>query len=264
MTLYDFWGIAPDPITRKSPLPYPGGKTRARHIIKHHLPKGIKEMISPFCGGASFELHCAADGIKVHAYDLYRDLIAWWQLVKKDPEGLALAVKKYYPVDSDLFWHCHNTYNQTSDPYDKVAKFFIVQKCSYSAFGFAKAWYSKGMSLDNVEDIATFNAPNIEFDCKHFKNSLQQHECFAYLDPPYMVKNGNYYGKQGKLHKQFDHLALAEILKQRDNWILSYNRCPEIEALYHGYHFEYPVWSQSLNHNDMGHHTCSEILVLNV
>ena len=33
-------------------------------------------------------------------------------------------------------------------------------------------------------------------------------------------------------HKGFDHAGLVNILKERDNWILSYNNCPEILKLY--------------------------------
>ena len=49
------------------------------------------------------------------------------------------------------------------------------------------------------------------------------------MDPPY-VDLEYLYRLDG-----FDHVGLAEILHNRDNWILSYNDTPFIRDLYSGY-----------------------------
>ena len=51
-----------DSIKNKSPLRYPGGKTRAckvlDQIISNHLKiSNIKNIVSPFFGGGSFEFY---------------------------------------------------------------------------------------------------------------------------------------------------------------------------------------------------------------
>ena len=58
----------------KSPLRYPGGKTRAVKHILPHIPKGIKEFCSPFFGGGSVELAVADRGIPVYGYDIFQPL----------------------------------------------------------------------------------------------------------------------------------------------------------------------------------------------
>ena len=40
------------------------------------------------------------------------------------------------------------------------------------------------------------------------------------------------YGMNGDTHIGFNHFALAELLKKRDRWILSYNDCKNIRELY--------------------------------
>lgn len=51
----------------RSPLRYPGGRSRAvKHIIPL-IPKRTKRIASPFLGGGSVELACADLGMKVWA-----------------------------------------------------------------------------------------------------------------------------------------------------------------------------------------------------
>ena len=59
--------IAPPRMTpfTKSPLRYPGGKSRAVKQVLALLPSGLDLLCSPFLGGASIELACAGRGIAV-------------------------------------------------------------------------------------------------------------------------------------------------------------------------------------------------------
>jgi len=43
----------------KSPLRYPGGKSRGAAQIKRYFPRKLKELVSPFIGGGSIELQVA-------------------------------------------------------------------------------------------------------------------------------------------------------------------------------------------------------------
>ena len=50
---------------QKSPLRYPGGKSRAVKIISEHIRKDTTQICSPFFGGGSLEIHWAQNGIRV-------------------------------------------------------------------------------------------------------------------------------------------------------------------------------------------------------
>ena len=75
--------------SRTSVLRYPGGKTRAVEHIRSFFPKEIDTLASPFKGGGSIEISCAADGIKVFAADAFAPLVNFWQHAKKDAGALA-------------------------------------------------------------------------------------------------------------------------------------------------------------------------------
>ena len=64
-------------IENKSPLRYPGGKTRAASNILQYIPKNTKTICSPFLGGGSLELMCANNGMMVKAYDGFEPLVVF-------------------------------------------------------------------------------------------------------------------------------------------------------------------------------------------
>ena len=65
----------------KSPLRYPGGKSRAIKIIIEYFPKSIKVMSSHFVGGGSIELYLSENS-KIIAYDNFDLLINFWNQLK--------------------------------------------------------------------------------------------------------------------------------------------------------------------------------------
>ena len=61
----------------------------------------------------------------------------------------------------------------------------------------------------------------------------------------------------------FDHKKLADILHQRDNWVLSYNNCDEVRKLYDGYTILDPKWTYGLTKDRKMNETPSkEVLIL--
>ena len=73
----------------KSLLRYPGGKTRAlKHIIPY-FPKNLTEIVSPFFGGGSIEIHYASQGVRVHGYEIFEPLVNFWQQVLENPKRVA-------------------------------------------------------------------------------------------------------------------------------------------------------------------------------
>jgi len=68
-----------------SPLRYPGGKTRAIHILEKYINTyypNKKKIISPFFGGGSFELHMKSKGYTIIANDLFIPLYTFWTMKK--------------------------------------------------------------------------------------------------------------------------------------------------------------------------------------
>lgn len=245
----------------KSPLRYPGGKSRAVKQILELLPQGLDTLCSPFLGGASIELACFSQlGIKVSGYDAFKPVVNFWQEVIKNPSQLADMVSKYYPLSRPKFYALQKRYAELKDKQSLAAAFFVLNRTSFSG-----TTLSGGMSPGHprftgktIERLADFQVEGFSVKHADFKSSIPKHNSdFLYLDPPY-ANGGNLYGIKGDHHTGFDHEGLATILKNRDGWLLSYNDCKMVRDLYHNFKVLTPTWSYGMNTNKK---SC-EILIL--
>ena len=266
----DLFGNTYHPYTRKSPLKYPGGKWYARSIVRYYFPRILTEIVSPFCGGAHIELSCAADGIQVYAYDKFKDLINFWQQLQSHPESVWDKGGNYLVgIDTnEMFKAMLKLYDTLDCDLEKAALFYALRKSSYAGMGtglMSQKRIRQGLRFPfrkgrpSVDILKTFYAPLIEFACADFEDALNNHpDIFAYLDPPYLIESA-LYGKNGEMHKGFEHDRLCEVLRKRNTpWVLSYNNCDTIKQMYAGYRFEFPVWHQSLAKVSQG----NEILII--
>lgn len=243
----------------RSPLRYPGGKTRGVEFITRFFPKNLDKLLSPFFGGGSVELATASKGTKVYGYDLFPPLVEFWQCLTAQPNELAERVEKYFPLSKDKFYQLQQTQTKFKTKLERAAVFYVLNRSSFSG-----ATLSGGMSPDHprfthtsIERLKDFYNPNIKIQKSDFRNSLLKHPfTFTYLDPPYLIKS-SLYGKKGNTHRDFDHEGLAEILKTREHWLLSYNDCDDIRDLYAGFHIITPNWKYGMS-NDK---TSKEVLI---
>ena len=58
-------------------------------------------------------------------------------------------------------------------------------------------------------------------------------DVFIFLDPPYYsATKSALYGKNGDMHKGFDHERFAEVMKNTThNWLITYDNCEYIKDL---------------------------------
>lgn len=235
----------------RSPLRYPGGKTRGVEFITRFFPKNLPTLLSPFIGGGSIEIALAAKGTKVHGYDLFSPLVEFWQCLNNQPNELAYEVKKYFPLSKDKFYQLQQTQTKFKTKLERAAVYYVLNRSSFSG-----STLSGGMSPEHprfnqnsIERIENFFNPNLKVKKADFKKSLANHPfMFAYLDPPYLIKS-LLYGNKGNTHKDFDHKGLAEILVKRKDWILSYNDCNDIRELYSGFKILTPNWKYGMSNN---------------
>lgn len=243
----------------RSPLRYPGGKTRGVEFITRFFPKNLDKLLSPFFGGGSIELATASKGTKVYGYDSFSPLVEFWQCLTTQPNELADEVEKYFPLSRKQFYELQNTQTKFKTKLERAAVYYVLNRSSFSG-----ATLSGGMSPEHprftetsIERLKDFYNPNIKVQKSDFKKSLAEHPfTFTYLDPPYLIKS-SLYGRKGDAHKDFDHEGLAAILKTREHWILSYNDCDDIRDLYAGFHIITPNWKYGMS-NDK---TSKEVLI---
>ena len=82
----------------KTPLRYPGGKSRAIVKLLQYLPdlSQVKEFREPFLGGGSVALEITKryPNIEIWVNDLYEPLANFWQILQHDGEKLQDDLKK--------------------------------------------------------------------------------------------------------------------------------------------------------------------------
>ena len=261
----------------KSPLRYPGGKSRAVKHILPYFPEDIREVCSPFLGGGSIELALAEQGVRVYGYDIFQPLIWFWRTLTGNPEALADeadSLRKSHPdyengrglLKEDFINIREDLKSATHYSLQNAAKFYALNRSSFSGATLSGGWSKKAsyarFTDSSIERVRKFKEPKLYVAPLDFKDSIPRHpDAFLYLDPPYLLGKDKetLYGDRGNAHKGFDHMGLANILRGRDNWILSYNNCPEILKLYENYDILYPDWKYGMSSDK----NSKEVLIIN-
>ena len=110
----------------KSPLRYPGGKSRAVSIIREFFPEDIDVLCSPFLGGASVELACAADGIRVFGSDAFDPLVNFWNCLLVQPACVCYSALKYYPLSKEEFYDLQKNFYDIGNEHERAAAFYVL------------------------------------------------------------------------------------------------------------------------------------------
>ena len=250
----DFYG--------RSPLRYPGGKTRAVKYILDYIPHSVS-ICSPFFGGGSVELALIDRGQKVVGYDAFRPLVNFWRRALVDPKRIAtMAAMELPELTKERFYSLQKRLVKEPDLDVQAAWFFVVNRSSFSGITLSGGM-SPGHDRFNksaIDRLKRFQAPQLRVDAMDFSQSIIENpSAFLYLDPPYAIEPPTLYGNKGNMHNDFDHVLLADMLRQREGWVLSYNDCPYIRQLYAGYNIIEAQWTYGMNNNAR---RSSEVLIL--
>ena len=225
----------------KTPLRYPGGKSRACTKIESYFPDLSKyqEYREPFLGGGSVALYVTQKfpHLKVWVSDLYEPLINFWQQLQSKGDTLSNALiklKNKYPDQENARRLFLDTKNMINDEHytdiDRAIAFYIVNKCSFSglteASSFSKQASDSNFTIRGLEKLPEYSKliSNWVITKNTYENLLEKEDkVFLYMDPPYEIKH-NLYGRKGKLHKHFDHDYFAsDCNSSQMNILVSYN-----------------------------------------
>ena len=214
----------------KTPLRYPGGKSRALSKLFQYIPdlKNYKEFREPFLGGGSVALEVTKryPRLDIWVNDLYEPLYNFWRELQdhgneitdiliqlkqrhcdhSSAKELFLQSKKYLSGSAT-----EKSYPPYSEDIWRAVSFYVVNKCSFSGLtessSFSKQASDQNFSLAGIERlrdyqklIGNWKITNLSYeqllsDCK---------QTFTYLDPPYEI-GSNLYGKRGNMHSGFNH-----------------------------------------------------------
>ena len=213
----------------KTPLRYPGGKSRAVTKMDQYFPdlRNYVEFREPFLGGGSVAIHISKKypHLKIVVNDLYEPLVNFWinlQMFGVEMKDQLLDYKlTHNDPDSarELFNNSKSLLNKTSESsIDRAVAFYIVNKCSFSGLtessSFSPQASNSNFSVRGIEKLPGYSEiiSNWHINGYSYEYLLREnvHDgIFMYLDPPYDIKD-NLYGKKGSMHKNFDHDQFAQ------------------------------------------------------
>ena len=210
----------------KTPLRYPGGKSRAVVKIFQYIPdlSNYREFREPFLGGGSMAIEVTKryPNIQVWVNDLYNPLYNFWSILRDEPQELYEVIKGYKEdygtpeLARQLFneMKIQLNHEETEDFYRAVA-FYIINKCSFSGLSesssFSQQASISNFSMNGIEKIPEYGELIKDWKITNYGyDSLltDKNDVFTYLDPPYDIKD-NLYGRKGSMHKGFDHDKFA-------------------------------------------------------
>ena len=237
----------------KTPLRYPGGKSRAWIKIDTFFPDLSKysEFREPFLGGGSVAIHVTKKypKIKIWVNDLYEPLTNFWQQLQHEGNYIykqLQQLKSRYPDPSSargLFLDAKKIINDwKADAKDRAVAFYIVNKCSFSGLtessSFSKQASDSNFSMRGIERIPGFSQliERWKITGLSYEDMLSDEKnVFTYLDPPYDIKD-NLYGKKGNMHKSFDHDQFASNCDHHTgHQLISYNSSQLVKDRFSGW-----------------------------
>ena len=271
----------------KTPLRYPGGKSRLAELFVDLMPD-FKEYREPFLGGGSVFLTAKQKrpDAKFWVNDLYYDLYCFWYEVQRDNPELAREVRetrdfwttgKYADLGGKCLYEklvCDIKEFEIDDTQARALAFFIINRITFSGTsmsgGYSQESFDKRFtpsSIDRLEKIGPL-LQDTKITCLDYSELLRKpgEDVFIFLDPPYYTATKSaLYGKNGELHKGFDHERFAEEVKNcQHKWMITYDNCEYIRDMYKDYNvidheFAYGM-RNAVKGNDM---TGKEVLITN-
>ena len=239
----------------KSPLRYPGGKSRALKQILPLIPLKISEFREPFVGGGSVFLAIQSllqNHIKSYwINDLNYDLYCFWKQVQDNVSDLVETLTETradYTDGRALFEELAKTkdlLNQNRDMlsiFERAVRFFILNRITFSGVvdsgGYSPAAYNTrwtASSITRVDQVSS-HLSGVKITCGDYADLLFEdgEKVFIFLDPPYWKATASkLYGVRGLLHTSFDHEQFAENMKRcQHKWLITYDDSPVIRHLF--------------------------------
>lgn len=237
----------------KSPLRYPGGKSRAIKILKDYFPRNFSEYREPFFGGGSVGIYLSQISqqkqIPFFANDLNQDAYCFWQILKTQNKVLIneiQRIKEAFKNGRELYESILSRRNENLNNFQRAVDFFVLNRITFSGVvdcgGYSQKAFESRFTHTSIERLKNMDTmlQNFIFSNESYENLLQKEgkDVFIFLDPPYYsATKSRLYGKKGDLHTNFNHQRLCANLKNtKHKFLLTYDDSNFIRELYQDFY----------------------------
>ena len=183
------------------------------------------EFREPFLGGGSMSIAMTRKypHLDIWVNDLYVPLFLFWKTLQQSGEKLVQELFRIKRENNSIqsakdsfVYHKKVVGDCNFSEFDRAVSFFVVNKCSFSGLTESSSFSSqasvKNFTESGIENLIScasliekWKITNVSYE-ELLSNS---NEAFVYLDPPYDIKI-SLYGKNGLMHKHFNHDKFAE------------------------------------------------------
>lgn len=228
-----------------SPLRYPGGKSRAVKIIVPLVPE-FDEFREPFLGGGSVFVYFKQKypNKKYWINDIYLNLYHFWKQTQQNSNKLIEQIQQWKDsFENGKTLHRFLIENiMKFDNLKKAAAFFVFNRITFSGTsesgGFSNAAFKRRFTQSSIERARALSTilDNTFITNLDYQEVIEAKgkNVFIFLDPPYYsATKSALYGKNGNLHKTFDHERFAKILSNVNHkWLITYDDSEYVRNLF--------------------------------
>jgi len=229
----------------KSPLRYPGGKSRAVDLISTLVPD-FDEFREPFLGGGSIFIYLKQrfPNKKYWVNDLHFNLFKFWEMCEQDVNAVIKKVyewRRQFPIGKELHKFLTDNISDFND-LERATAFFIFNRITFSGTsesgGYSEQAFHGRFTESSIQRLKKFGEVinGTEITNCDFQKVIEKdgNNVFLFLDPPYhSATKSALYGKNGNLHKDFDHIRFAETMKNCNHkWLITYDNSDYIKDLF--------------------------------
>ncbi len=229
----------------KSPLRYPGGKSRIAKYLVSQFPN-FDEYREPFLGGGSvfIETKQQFSNKKFWINDAYIELFKFWQQTQSDVVTMIEKVTEMKSAFADgkkLYQFLKDKRSNVND-LETATAFFILNRITFSGTsqsgGFSESAFQGRFTTSSIERLKPTQKllENVEITNLDYEKIVlaDGENVFIYLDPPYFSAiNSKLYGKKGNLHSNFNHKHFAKVMKScKHRWLITLDDCEYIRELF--------------------------------
>jgi len=227
----------------KSPLRYPGGKSKALKKLSEYTQIPFLEYREPFVGGASLFIYLKQINPEKFFWinDLNTDVYSFWKATQSNPKALIQRIKDYKKAENgkELYFSLIQANTDELDLIERAARFFVLNRISFSGTtesgGYSERAFRERFTESAIKRVAlvsdlldkkTVKITNLDYsELLKSDTKTEADSILIYLDPPYFsATNSKLYGKRGNLHLRFDHDKFAEDVKNcSSKWFISYD-----------------------------------------
>lgn len=172
----------------KSPLRYPGAKSRAIKFLKRYFSQNFKEYREPFFGGGSIgiyltQIHFRQKELHFFASDLNYGVYCFWQILKTQNEKLINEIqhiKDKFKNGKELYTALIERRNSKMSDFQRAVDFFILNRITFSGVvdcgGYSQKAFEFRFTQSSIERLKNIDTilQNFIFSNESYENLLQK------------------------------------------------------------------------------------------